>query len=173
MAYEAIDYMDFVKKNMEIVLDKAAILAKDGEVAPIAFIIRNNPNIMSPNDPPFEIGLLPVQDGMSKDMFAQAISIFVKQLGATGYIFLCEAWMTTDPEAAKKMENESLAEMDVPKTEVVFASYSGIGGGIMAKRDVLENRELGPIVFMGEGGKSEGRFVDLGFDEDQDDSEYN
>lgn len=172
MSIEQFDYMGFVKEQMEIVLERAATLAKEEEVQPIAFLIRHNTNVESVEKHPFEIAIMPIQPNMSKDMFASAIAQVVQKLNIVGYIFMSEAWITSDPSAVEKMEHSSLGDLDVEKEEILFASYSGLGGTIMASRKIGEGRVVGPFEINMEEAETEkglqGRFVNLGFDPDDD-----
>lgn len=168
---EEVDYMDFVKETMELVLERAATMAAEGEVQPITFLIRHNPDFKNADDPPFQIAIMPIMDGMSKDDYAQAIALVVKKFKALGYIFMSEAWSSYDPAAHAAMGHASLADLDVEKEEILMASYSGIGGIIMARRTISPDREIGPFEIMmeeSEHGKADGRFVNLGVEPEKD-----
>jgi hypothetical protein len=117
------------------------------------------------------LGAMPLPMG-DKDVTAGLIDVTCRMLGACGYFFTSESWMAdaegqNSEKLLKGLETQSLADLDVPKREVLSITYCGQGGTHLAFAGIINfpngRRELGELEILSlPGSKVEGRFVNLG-----------
>jgi hypothetical protein len=84
---------------------------------------------------------------LDREYWPGAIEGMLEQTRGFAYVILSEAWvsvpqgMAQDSATMAAMRHSSLADLDVPKREVLMAAYSGPGGGQMLTIEILEGRK--------------------------------
>ncbi len=113
------------------------------------------------------VGIIVMLLMLEKDLWAPYIHMALEEHGGFGYVLLTEGWVyksrgddEEDAAVFAALQHSTLADLEVRKTEVLQAAYSGYGGNLQGIVEIKEGRKaFGEVTFLYPNG---GRMNNIG-----------